>query len=223
MVYKPPTYIFDVLLLAAVWLPFCSFILGVIRANALKSPFFLVIVICFLTFGIELSIIAWFFGQDAQLFGANIFSFLYVVLLILFYYLSIKNKHRFLNINIGIPMMLSVVILSYFFFFVDDIHQYPQWSLQTGNMIVVIFSTVMVIIEGIDLSTTIARKPVFWVALAMLVINSGFILDFCIRPFLSTEGDISVFYNTIFLQTLIINLIGYSLTIKGVWEAGRKT
>jgi len=217
-------FLFDSLKFAAVWLPFFSFAFGIIRLHSMKSPFILILLICLITFGIEFNIVARFFGKESQLLAENIFSYWYVIVLLLFYFISIKAKiGGFQQRFVGILMMLSIVVLTFLSFFLDNVFLYPQWSLQSGNMIVVFFSTVVVVIEGKDMSSPISRKPVFWVALAMLVVTSGVVLDFCIRPYLARSLSKVQIFKMIYLQSLIINVIFYSLTLKGVWEAGRKT
>jgi hypothetical protein len=210
------------LLYFTTWLPLFIVLFGAIRSKSWNDPVNLILFIHSLGFIMDAINFSRFFGDALHRLAGNIFAYVFVVLTLGYYFLCIVNRmknSKFLRISMG----FSVTILTYTTFFVDDVNQYAFLSWSIGNIIVIIFSIWMLVEEGRNLSTPIARKSLFWISLGSLVFAVGSILDFSIRHLALQMDNPAKIYQVILVQLIIVNLILYSLTIKGVWEAGRKT
>jgi len=204
------------------WLPLFIVLLGAIRSKSWKDPVNLILFIHSLGFILDAINISKFFGYELHRLAGNLFAYVYVVLTLGYYYLCIVNRMQNSQL-LRISMGLSLAILSYTTFFVDDVNQYAFLSWSLGSIIILIFSIWILVEEGRDLSTPISGKSLFWISLGSLVFAAGSILDFSIRHLALQMENPAKIFQVILVQIIVVNLILYSLTLKGVWEAGRKT
>jgi len=203
-------------------MPLGIFVIGVLRIRSWKDPVILVVYIFLLAFLVEINGFTKIGNNETQIVLSNLFAFLYV-LFVLTYYSLILNSRQKLNLLTVILFVLSIALLIVFTFIIDHIKQYPLYAWQVGNLIIIILSSWMLVVEAKDLNSRMWRKSLYWIALANIVFAAGSILDFSIRFYSLRLQNPFVIFQVLYIQGLIINTISYSLILKGVWEAGRKT
>jgi heme/copper-type cytochrome/quinol oxidase subunit 4 len=203
-------------------MPLGIFILGLIRIRNWQDPILLVVFLFLIAFLVEIIGLTKFFENEIRIIISNLFAFIYVILILSYYCLTLKKRNR-LSISTLILTGVAILLLIVFSFWIDQVINYPHYAWQVGSLIVVVFSCCFLILEGRDLSSRIWMKDLFWIALANIIYTSGSLLDFSVRFYaIQLENPFRIF-KILFIQTFIINIITYSLILKGIWEAGRKT
>jgi len=203
-------------------MPLGLFLVGLLRTRSLQDPIFLIVFLFLLAFLVEFIGLTKFLGNGIRIIISNLFALLYVIILLAYYCLSLQMRNR-LNLYALMIIGGATGLLIIFSFWVDHIKQYPLYAWQLGNLIVIVLSCWMLVIEGRDLNSTIKRKSLFWIALANIVFASGSILDFSIRFYALQLVHPTQIFQVLSRQSIVINAITYSLILKGIWEAGRKT